>query len=232
MSKEVLMRLQSDLKTAGYYSGDVDGLWGKQSNNAWAAAMGVLSGAKKDTTMPPVLDLAWSAKVSALFTTKVAKMATDLGCQSAEAPDWFMACMAWETGEKFTPDVKNPGSSATGLIQFMDATAKGMGTTTAALAKLTAEQQLDYVYKYFLPYKNRLKNLGDIYMAIIWPAGIGKSDDWVMWVKEEREKIYLANKGLDVNKDGKITRGECIVKVTEKLVKGRLPANRRVLTFA
>jgi soluble lytic murein transglycosylase-like protein len=37
-----------------------------------------------------------------------------------------MACMAWESGRSFRPDVKNmAGSGATGLIQFMPTTAAG-----------------------------------------------------------------------------------------------------------
>lgn len=46
-------------------------------------------------------------------------------------------------------------SGATGLIQFMPATAQGMGTTTAALAAMSAVQQLDYVQRYFKPYAAR-----------------------------------------------------------------------------
>lgn len=109
-----------------------------------------------------------------------------------------------------------------GLIQFMPSTAKGLGTSSEALSKMTAIEQLDYVYKYFLPYKGRLKNLGDIYMAILWPAGIGKKDDYVLWTKDKRPTTYLQNKGLDVNKDGAITRAECIKKVIEKKERGLL----------
>jgi hypothetical protein len=49
-----------------------------------------------------------------------------------------MACMAFEKGETFSPCVKNPGSSATGLIQFMSSTAKSLGTTTNDLCKMSA----------------------------------------------------------------------------------------------
>ncbi|MNL48167.1 hypothetical protein D3C87_1710060 [compost metagenome] len=136
-----------------------------------------------------------------------------------------MGCMAWETGETFSPSVKSPVSSATGLIQFMKNTAIGLGTTVEALAKMSVVEQLGYVEKHFLPYRKKIQNLGDIYLAILWPAGIGKPDTHVLW--EEGDGQYLPNKGIDFNADGKITRLECIQKVRNKLVKGFLPGNVR-----
>jgi hypothetical protein len=130
-----------------------------------------------------------------------------------------MAVMAFETGRTFSPSVKNPGSSATGLIQFVGPTARGLGTTTAQLARMTAVEQLDYVEKYFQPYKSRIHNLGDCYMAVLWPAGIGQSDSWVMWTIGQRE--YNANAGLDTNRNGSITRGEAVTRVNDEMIRGQ-----------
>jgi len=135
----------------------------------------------------------------------------------------FMACMAWETGESFSPSVKNPGSTATGLIQFMASTARGLGTTVEKLAKMTVIEQLDYVGLYFKPYRNRMRNLGDIYSAIIWPAAVGKPDDFVLWNKNANPAQYKANSGLDTNQDGTVTRLETLYRVRDKMVKGFLP---------
>ncbi len=215
-------RLQSDMKDKGFYQGKIDGVWGNGSQAAWEA---ILAAASQRNEVPMVLSIptsgkriAWSAKVSPKFIDKVVAICRKLGI---EDPSDLMACMAWETGETFSPSVVNgAGSKATGLIQFMPTTAKGLGTSSEALAEMTAEEQLEYVYKYFLPYKGRLKNVGDVYMAILWPAGIGKKDDYVLWTKDKRPTTYLQNKGLDVNKDGAITRAECIKKVIEKKEKG------------
>lgn len=134
----------------------------------------------------------------------------------------MIGCMAWESAETFSPSIKNAaGSGATGLIQFMPATAKGMGTTVEKLAKMSQIEQLNYVYKYFLPYKGKLRNLGDVYMAILWPAGVGKADSYVLWSKDKKPVTYRQNIGLDVNKDGVITRAECVAKVTERRNKGK-----------
>ena len=161
--------------------------------------------------------IAWGKKVSQTFRERVLWIADDLGC----SPDDLMACMAWESAETFRPDIKNAaGSGATGLIQFMPSTAKGLGTTTQALAAMTAEDQLRYVYKYFEPYRGRLHNLGDVYMAILWPKAVGKPDHYVLFSRSATPTTFRQNAGLDVNRDGLVTRAECLVKVNEKLARG------------
>lgn len=157
----------------------------------------------------------------------MANIAESLGMPK-DGADWLMACIAWETGESFSPSVRNSaGSGATGLIQFMPSTDKGLGTSTEALSKLSAEAQLDYVYRYFLPYRGRLQSLADTYMAILWPAGIGKPLDWVLWSALTSPITYRQNAGLDINRNGVITKAEAVAKVQAKLDKGRQSAMRR-----
>lgn len=165
---------------------------------------------------PPAM--AWGKKVSAEFRTRVAQIAAGLGVQV----DQLMACMAFETGETFAPDKQNPKSKATGLIQFMPSTAKQLGTTIEQLAAMSAEAQLDYVEKYFNPWRHKLANLGDLYMAILWPKAIGKSDGFVLF--KQPSVAYTQNAGLDADKNGEITRAEASAKVIAKLNKGLLPA--------
>jgi hypothetical protein len=161
--------------------------------------------------------VAWGAKVSEVFKARAQWIADTLDCNIND----LMACMAWESGESFRADIKNgAGSGATGLIQFMPSTAKALGTTTAKLASMTSEDQLSYVYKYFKPFAGRLKNLGDLYMAILWPKGVGKPDHYVLFDRTKTPTTFRQNAGLDVNKDGLVTRAECLVKVNQKLAKG------------
>lgn len=162
--------------------------------------------------------LAWGRKVSQAFRDRLFEICQILGVE----PDYLMACIAFESAETFSPSIKNAaGSGATGLIQLMPDTARGLGTTTAALAAMSAEQQLEWVLAYFLPYKGRLKTLADVYMAILWPAGIGKADGWTLWDKASKPTTYRQNAGLDLNKDGKITKAEAAAKVLAKLERGR-----------
>ncbi len=165
--------------------------------------------------------LAWGRVVSAEFRNKVRALAAAHGRDPSE----FMACMAFESAASFRADVRNgAGSGAVGLIQFMPPTALRLGTTVAAMVVMTPEQQLDYVAKYFEPYRGHLHNLGDVYMAILWPAGIGKSDDAVLFDQADprHPKLYVENKGLDWNKNGQITRGEAYQRVRDSLTRGLL----------
>lgn len=168
----------------------------------------------------PAPPMAWGKRVSATFRARVWWMS----CTLRMDPNWIMACMAWESGESFAPDKKNmAGSGATGLIQFMPDTAKELGTTTAALAKMTAEDQINYVYKYFklmIERNGPLTTLEDTYMAILWPAAIGKPVSAPLWDKASRPTTYRQNAGLDSNKDGTITKFEAASHVREKLSKG------------
>lgn len=166
--------------------------------------------------------IAWGSHVSPLFRERVWWIADELELN----PDDLMACMAWESGESFSPSIRNAaGSGATGLIQFMPSTAVGLGTSTSKLAAMTAEDQLNMVYKYFRPFAGRLHNLGDIYMAILWPKGVGQPDSYVLWERGRQPTTFRQNAGLDINKDGKVTRAECLTKIKQKLTKGLLPEN-------
>src|SRR5215813_9792931 len=122
--------------------------------------------------------LAFGKRVTPAFASKVRDIAGGLGCD----PSWLMACMAFESAETFSPSILNgAGSGAVGLIQFMPSTAAALGTSTEALAKMSAEAQLDFVRQYFAPQRGRLQSLDDVYMAILWPAAIGKASDFVLF---------------------------------------------------
>lgn len=87
------------------------------------------------------------------FRTKLLSVSRELSIDS----NYIMACIALETGKTFRIDIKNPGSSATGLIQFMKGTAEELGTATAQLRKMDRVEQMAYVEKYF---KMQANNVG------------------------------------------------------------------------
>jgi hypothetical protein len=179
---------------------------------------GTVGGAPPATgSAPPTTKIAWGAKVSAAFKAKVIKISGNLGVD----PNYLMAAMAFESGETFSASVKNAASGATGLIQFMPSTATSLGTSTSALAAMTPENQLDYVEKYFTPYKNKLNSLENVYMAILWPAAIGKPNNYVLF--SSPSVAYQQNKGLDADKDGNVTKAEASAKVRAELMKGQGP---------
>jgi len=170
----------------------------------------------------PAAALAWGAKVDLAFRARARGVAANIGVD----PSDLMTCMAWESGRTFSAAVKNmAGSGATGLIQFMPTTAISLGTTVALLAGMTAVQQLDYVEKYFIPYKGKLHDLGDLYMAILWPPAIGKPLEYVLWDQDTRPTTYRQNSGLDIDKDGNITKAECCAKLFAMKAEGMKVGN-------
>lgn len=158
--------------------------------------------------------VAWCKKVDPAFKQKVLGISQRLGCD----PSRLMAAMAFETGETFSPDKQNPTSGAMGLIQFMPQTARGLGTTTDELKNMTAIDQLDFVERYLLPFKGRMNSLSDVYMTILFPKAVGQPESFVLFAQGTR--AYDQNKGLDVNHDGVITKGEATSKVQNELDKG------------
>jgi hypothetical protein len=171
--------------------------------------------------------LAWGKKVSAEFKARVWWIAETLTEQQGALFDanWLMGCMAFESGRSFRADKKNPQSSATGLIQFMRATAIALDTTVEALARMSAEDQLNYVYKYFsqrIKEKGAIRSLEDCYMAILWPAAVGKPSEFVLWSNGE---AYRVNRGLDKNRNGAVTKAEAAAHVASLLAEGMQPEN-------
>lgn len=135
----------------------------------------------------------------------VKALATKLNC------DWLdlMAIMYLESAKTMSPSIKNPKSSATGLIQFIEKTAKGLGTSTSALANMTRVQQMPYVEQYFMKSGiTSVKNPGinDLYMAVFAPVGVNKKDDFVLY--RSGTDAYRDNNQYDSNGDGTITKGE------------------------
>jgi hypothetical protein len=151
--------------------------------------------------------IVWGAKVSETFRDRVWWICDTLGFD----PDNLMTCMAWESGRTFSASVRNmAGSGAVGLIQFMPSTAVGLGTTAGALASMTAEDQLRYVYKYLRPWGGRINDLADMYMTILFPKAVGKPDDYALFTGGV---AYRENSGLDVNRDGEVTKAEAAAKL-------------------
>ena len=142
-------------------------------------------------------------KVSPAFASKVRRISVRLGID----PNWLMAVMWCES--RFDPAVRNPSGGATGLIQFMPATAAGLGTDCESLRKMDAIDQLDYVERFFRPYAPRCRTFADLYLACFFPAAIGKADDFVLRTRTlPAELIARQNPTFDTDRDGRITAGE------------------------
>jgi len=141
-------------------------------------------------------------------------------------PDWLACVVSFETGGSFSPSQRNhwaeadakrrgaPYSGAMGLIQFMPQTARALGTSTEGLEAMSFVMQLGYVRRYFSTYADRIDNLEDCYLAVFFPAAIGRADSYVVGRRDDpgfSGRVFEQNAGFDGRggpKDGEITRSE------------------------
>lgn len=147
------------------------------------------------------------------FVDKLTSVCQSLSIKTA----WLLQVMYMES--RLRPDIENTvfpfmkkgklDGYATGLIQFIPDTARKLGTTTAILKTMTRWQQLDFVLKYFLPYKGKMKSFYDVYLVVFFPAAVGQPNEYVFETKNiSRSLIAKMNPAIDLNKDGKITMEE------------------------
>jgi hypothetical protein len=145
-------------------------------------------------------------------------------------PNWLLIVM-WKES-KINPKAINKNGGASGLIQFMPKTAKGLGTSIDKIREMTAVEQLEYVYKYFKPYVGKIKSAQDLYLATFFPVAMGKEDDFILQSKDlSAEDVADNNKVIDLNKDHQITKSEFNDYVTKGLPKDwKEVANQKSIT--
>lgn len=119
-------------------------------------------------------------------------------------PNYLASVISFETGGTFSTNARNPKSSGTGLIQFMDyvdgkSDGRYYGMTRNQFGALSHMEQMPYVVKYFR--EKGLKkgaSLGDVYDAV---TGYGY---------KKGTKAYNLNKVWDTNQNGIIEKGESV----------------------
>lgn len=110
-------------------------------------------------------------------------------------PAWLDALINFETGGTYSPTIKNPRSSARGLIQITDAAAQDLGFRDSLDAVTKNPDVQSQMYNVVLPYLERYKPLETrqkLYMAVFYPAAMSEPPDTVFpaWVRQ-------ANPGVD-----------------------------------
>ena len=148
-----------------------------------------------------------------VFTKKVKYISSLLNIN----PNWLMLVM-WNES-RLNHKIVNPNGGATGLIQFMPATARALGTSTEALKNMDNVRQLNYVYSYFIPYAGKIKSYSDLYLVTFFPVALNKPGNFVFQTnKLSASLIAKQNKIFDLNQDQKITKAEF-----EKAIYKRVP---------
>jgi hypothetical protein len=133
-------------------------------------------------------------------------------------PNWLMGVMRFES--RLNPAAVNSVSGATGLIQFMPSTARGLGTTTEALAAMSNVQQLDFVLRYYNPHRGRMRSYLDCYLVTFYPVAMGRPDTFVLGSERSPDRVAIIarqNAGMDTNHDGQITVAEVRQRIYARL---------------
>ncbi len=133
--------------------------------------------------------------------------------------DWLATVISFESG--FNPAVQNKFSNATGLIQVLPSTASNILKLSKEEAiekvkKMSFSEQLQkVVIPYFSSYKGRLHSLDDTYLAVFYPAAIGKSSDTIIAI--QGQPIYDQNAGFDKLGLGYITKFDITSRIRSQL---------------
>jgi len=164
-----------------------------------------------------------------------------LGADFSVDPNWLAAVISFESAGTFASNVTFGGghyrgpqdnAKAVGLIQFTNIAlaamaSRGTVVTKAQLAAMLPEDQLNWVKIYLATVlgSRQMLNIGDVYMAVFAPMAVGKPDSQVLYLSPT--PAYTANRALDRNGDGTITRGEASAPVkailAEAARRGPLP---------
>ena len=111
------------------------------------------------------------------FTQAVRQSAQRLGTK----PEYLLAVMLFETGGSLDPCQKGAialdGTRATGLIQFMDNTARELGTSSEELCRMSQVEQMQWVEQYLVQRGFRGGDLTPLYSTVFVGNPHGKGDE-------------------------------------------------------
>ena len=137
---------------------------------------------------------------SAHFAEKIVSVANNLGANPYDLAN----LINFESAGTFSASIQNR-LGYTGLIQFGRGAAKDLNTSTADLANMEEEDQMDYVQRYFeLSHKRRNADYSDpaaLHMAVFYPASINKNTGQVNLDFEFPPKVVKANNGIRSPRD-------------------------------
>ncbi|WP_163444580.1 TIGR02594 family protein [Flavobacterium columnare] len=157
----------------------------------------------------------WSDKLTCDQRKKVLEVCQELWGEKnkKEKASQLMSIMYIETNKTFSSSADN-GIGFSGLIQFNDAAAKGVGTTRAELKKMTFIKQMDYVKAYFMKRKDELNTMTDMYLLVMKPSAVGKGNDPNYAVFDESisvpdgdgSKTNAAQRQININREPWVTK--------------------------
>jgi hypothetical protein len=150
------------------------------------------------------VDAAYTADWSDANIAQLVQVANDLGA----APLDLAGC--WMSESQLRSHAHNPNGNAVGIFQAMPRTLGGLGYsgTWETFRGEAVAVQLNWAYHYYRPHVGKLTSPGACYLATFLPAFMSHADepDFVLCDNTMVHTTwYVANRGLDVNGDGRIT---------------------------
>lgn len=215
--------MQQRLSDAGYDTQGVDGKWGPNTQAAFDQyradhPLPVQNGS--GFTSPTGFDYneIKGVRNNPNVTPEFLRQMEGVAQRTGAKPEHLMGVMSLETMGTFRPNIQNPDTHATGLIQFIPKTAEGLGTSTGELSRMTPTEQLGVVERYLSQpaYRGRVGTLEGLYSAVL-PGRIMESDDVIFRPGTE---AYRDNKWLDTDGTPGITLREAVDQVKSRMGSG------------
>ncbi|OSZ81928.1 hypothetical protein CAP35_01260 [Chitinophagaceae bacterium IBVUCB1] len=138
------------------------------------------------------------------FEKKVTDIADWLGIN----PNWLMQVMYAESRMNAqAKNIQNGRLIAAGLLQWTKAS--GLPGAPKTVLQYNHLQQLDWVKKYFAPYRGAMHSYFDVYLVTFFPSAVGQGDGYVFATRKlPASLIAKQNPAINMVRDGKITMAE------------------------
>lgn len=152
-------------------------------------------------------EILFEDKINSNFSKKIRSVSSKLGIDE----NWLMFVLFNESA--LNTQAENPSSHCIGLLQWCDDEGtpgfKEIGGKQVDLAWLknqSAENQLDYVYEYFKPYRSKLDSYQALSLATLTPAYLNEidNDNFVFpnWVVNGNPRLFKYGKTMGDYKKG------------------------------
>jgi putative peptidoglycan binding protein len=189
-------------------------------------------------TQSPQGDISFGQKLSGAQKEAINTMVSDLKAKGFNVKaDDIANFMAVETAGTFSPSIRSGGkkSGAVGLAQFTNIAIKDLNRSRPAgdklskskLASMSFADQSKVVTDYLSTALGRKSMQGkdisaaDLYTAVFSPAAIGKSMGSTIYSQSGSARNYQANRSLDTNRDGRITKAELTARLDDWTRRGQ-----------
>lgn len=131
----------------------------------------------------------------------------------------------------FNPRSYNPRGPALGILNWTKTGRRAAQVTVDELWRMSLVEQIEGpLVRYFETVRADFglpewPSMLETRAACGWPASLGKPLDFVLFTERDNPRVYAANPGADLNKDGVVTKAEWFYKSIAFYNRGLRPEN-------